>query len=268
MAGAPADARFADRVVLVTGGARGMGAAHCRAFASEGARVVVLDRRADEASALAGELGDRAVAMELDVGDEQGWADVVEAVTERLDGVDVLVNNAGVGATTPLVETSMAVYRRVTEVNQTGVFLGMRSVVPSMVRRGGGAIVNDSSIAGLVGIPISLAYNASKFAVRGMTRSAAIELASSNIRVNAVLPGYVRTTMLDVETFDSFAGGTVPQGRLAEPEEITSAVLWLASDAASYCNGTELVVDGGATAGPTYPTFQRAADAALDPHRS
>lgn len=234
-----------------------MGAAHCRGFAAEGAVVVVADRRRDEAEAVARELG--AISVELDVADEDGWGDLVETVMAEYGRIDVLVNNAGVAITSPLADTTLAMYRRVTEVNQTGVFLGLRAVVGPMAAGRGGSIVNVSSIAGFVGVPQSAAYNASKFAVRGLTRSAAIELAPLGIRVNSVHPGYTETSMLRWAEYGPVVVDAIPMGRPAAPEEVSEVVLFLASDAAGYCTGSEFVVDGGAIAGHPYPAFMESA---------
>ena len=246
--------RFHGRVVVVTGGARGMGASHCRAFASEGASVVVCDREVAEGEALAAELGGDATFVEHDVTDEAAWDALVGELRERHGRWDVLVSNAGVARVRRLAQLTLEEYRLVTEVNQTGVFLGLRAAAREMPASGGGSIVNIASIAGRIGIPSSLAYNASKFAVLGMTRSAAIELARDSIRVNAVLPGYTLTTMLDDDGFSAFRDA-VPARRAATPEEISAVVRFLASDEASYCTGAEFTVDGGAVAGHPYPAL-------------
>jgi len=237
------------RVAIVTGAAspRGQGAAHARLLLREGATVVLTDVVDDEGERTAAGLGDRAAYRHLDVTSEEGWADVVAWTLDRHGSVDVLVNNAGIWLARPLDETSLADYRRVVDVNQVGPFLGMRAVVPSMKRAGSGAIVNVSSLAGLRGAQVSSAYAASKWAVRGMSRQAAAELAPFGIRVNAVFPGFVDTEMIDAG-HDEIAQRVPLGGRLAAPEEVAEAVVFLASDAARYVTGAELVVDGAVTA--------------------
>lgn len=241
--------RLDGRVAIVTGAAspRGQGAAHARLLLREGAAVVLTDVSDDEGGRTAAALGERAAYHRLDVTSEESWATTVAWTLERHGRLDVLVNNAGIWLAGPLAETSLADYRRVVDINQVGAFLGMRAVVPAMKAAGGGAIVNISSLAGLRGAQVSTAYAASKWAVRGMSRQAAAELASFGIRVNAVFPGYVDTEMIDAG-HDEIAA-RVPLGRrLASPEEVAETVVFLASDAARYVTGAELVVDGAVTA--------------------
>lgn len=240
--------RFDGINVVVTGGARGMGEAHARGFAAEGANVLIADLNADAGSVLAAELGPAAAFTQLDVADESGWAAAVELVERRFGPVSVLVNNAGVLApTAPLESVSLDDWQRVIATDLTGTFLGIRAAVPSLRRAGGGAIVNVSSIAGVEAVPLAAAYVASKYAVRGLTRAAALELGRDGIRVNAVLPGLVRTPM--TEGVPEAATASVAISRLAEPSEVTRAVLFLASAEASYITGAEVVVDGGWLAG-------------------
>ena len=241
--------RLDGRVALITGAGspRGQGAAEARLFAAEGATVVVTDVSDEEGEETAAPIGEPASYRHLDVTSEVSWTETVAWVTERHGRLDVLVNNAGIWFGKPLDETTLDDYRRVVEINQVGVFLGLRAVVPAMKAAGSGSIVNISSLAGLRGTNMPLAYAATKWAVRGMSRAAAAELAPHGIRVNAVFPGYVDTGMID--SGHEEIAQRVPLGRrLALPEEIAETVLFLASDAARYVTGAELVVDGAVTA--------------------
>jgi 3alpha(or 20beta)-hydroxysteroid dehydrogenase len=244
--------RLEGKVALITGAARGMGAAAARLFVAEGAKVVLGDVLPD-VKEVAQELGDAALAVTLDVTDEAAWRDAVAAGEERFGKIDVLVNNAGILLMDELGKTTSDMYAKVNDVNAFGCFLGMREVVPALKRAGGGAIVNLSSVEGLGGNRFLVAYTASKFAVRGMTKAAAIELAAAGIRVNSVHPGGIDTPMVrhfipDDDSM-SWMGKQVPMKRPGKPEEVAQAVAFLASDAASYITGAELAVDGGATAG-------------------
>jgi len=244
--------RLEGKVALITGAARGMGAAAARLFVAEGAKVVLGDVLPD-VKEVAQELGDDALAVTLDVTDEAAWRDAVAAGEERFGKVDVLVNNAGILLMDELGKTTSEMYSKVNDVNAFGCFLGMREVTPALKRAGGGAIVNLSSVEGLGGNRFLVAYTASKFAVRGMTKAAAIELAADGIRVNSVHPGGIDTPMVRhfIPDDDNMAwmGRQVPMKRPGKPEEVAQAVAFLASDAASYITGAELAVDGGATAG-------------------
>jgi 3alpha(or 20beta)-hydroxysteroid dehydrogenase len=240
--------RLAGKTALITGGARGQGAATARRFVAEGARVIIADVVDDEGKRLAGELG--AEYRHLDVSEEDDWASALDATGP----VTVLVNNAGILHFSPLAETSLADYERVIRVNQIGTFLGMRAVVPGMIAAGGGSIVNTSSIEGLAAAPLLVAYTASKFAIRGMTKAAALELGPSGIRVNSVHPGMIDTQMLPTAlggiTVDlSRIGRKLALRRVGQAEEIANLTVFLASDESSYCTGAEFVADGGATAG-------------------
>jgi 3alpha(or 20beta)-hydroxysteroid dehydrogenase len=241
--------RLDGRVALVTGAAspRGQGAAEARLLAAAGAVVVVTDVEDEAGERTGASIGESASFRHLDVTSEAEWSAVVSWILDRHARLDVLVNNAGTWLAGPLVETSLDDYRKVIDINQVGAFLGMRAVVPAMRAAGSGSIVNISSLAGLRGAQVSTAYAASKWAVRGMSRQAAAELAADGIRVNAVFPGYVDTGMIDAG-HDEIAQ-RVPLGRrLATPEEVAEVVVFLASDAARYVTGAEIVVDGGVTA--------------------
>ena len=244
--------RLEGKIAIVTGAARGMGASHSRYFVREGARVVLTDTRVAEGQALAEELGKKALFVEHDVTKASDWQRVVSVSEEAFGPVNVLVNNAGIlGAMAATADISEEDYLRVIAVNQHSVYLGMHAVIPSMLRAGGGSIVNISSIAGLVanyGFP-SLAYVASKFAVRGMTKAAAVEYGPQGIRVNSVHPGFIMTPMM-VEATNEEGGDAlalIPLRRIAEPEEVSNLVLFLASDESSYISGAEHVIDAGMT---------------------
>lgn len=252
--------RLDNKIALVSGGARGMGQSHCRLFAAEGAKVMVADVLDDEGAAVAADIGPNAVYQHLDVTSEQDWDAAMEAVMENFGRLDVLVNNAGIAESAPLADLTLDSYRRVTEVNQTGVFLGMRAVVRPMSESGGGSIINISSIDGLVGMNNLTSYIASKWAVRGMTKTAAMELAPLGIRVNSIHPGFIRTHMGSSserspeevhEHLEEYSARMAPMGRAGGPEEISRLALFLASDESSYSTGSEFISDGGFTAG--YP---------------
>lgn len=250
-------ARLDGRVALVTGAARGQGAATVRRFVEEGARVVAADIRDDEGKALVEEFGDAAHYRHLDVTDEHDWSDAVAESLQRFDRLDVLVNNAGIMHFAAIADTTVADFERVVAVNQLGTFLGMRAVAPTMTGRGSGSIVNISSIEGLAGAPFVMAYNATKFAVRGMTKTAALEFGPSGVRVNSVHPGMIDTDMvhevagatkIDMER----VGQRVPLRRVGRTADITGILTFLASDESAYCNGSEFAVDGGATSGHAF----------------
>jgi 3alpha(or 20beta)-hydroxysteroid dehydrogenase len=240
--------RLEGKVAIVTGAARGQGEAEARLFASEGARVVATDVL-PEVQAVADDLGDAAVARVHDVTRPDAWAEVVAAAVETFGGVDVLVNNAGIHWIRLLVDEDPAELERLLRVNLVGPYLGMQAVVPAMTERGGGSIVNISSVAGLQGAYGHTAYGASKWGLRGLTKTAAIELGQQGIRVNSVHPGPIDTPMLPVapddRIFDSQA-----ISRAGRADEVAAAVLYLASDEAAYVTGAEIAVDGGLVAGP------------------
>ncbi len=243
--------RLDGKVALITGGARGQGAQEAELFASEGASVVITDVLDDDGKATAAAIGARATFHHHDVTSEADWTSVVDAVLDEHGQLDVLVNNAGVLAIAPLVMTTEQEYRRVIDINQVGVFLGMKAVVPHMVERTSGSIVNISSVAGLMGTPGMIAYGASKWAVRGMTKAVALEVAPFGVRVNSIHPGIIETPML--EEFEkwgimSAVMDRVPVGRKADAIEVARLALYLASDDSAYSTGSEFVVDGGMTA--------------------
>jgi NAD(P)-dependent dehydrogenase (short-subunit alcohol dehydrogenase family) len=241
-----AEARFEGRRALVTGAGSGIGEAVARNLHAEGADVVLADAVGERVDALAGELGARARALTLDVREE-------EAVAPAMGGLDVLVNVAGVGSTTSAPDTPLEVWENVFAVNARGTFLCCKHAIPGMVERGGGAIVNIASVAGLVGLPNRAAYCASKGAVIALTRALAIDHVRQGVRVNAVCPGtvdspWVRRLVEDAgESLDALRARQ-PMGRLGTTEEVARAVLYLASDDAAFVTGSGLVIDGGLTA--------------------
>ncbi|HEX5366258.1 MAG TPA: glucose 1-dehydrogenase [Acidimicrobiales bacterium] len=243
--------RFDGKVALVSGGARGQGGREVERFAEEGARVVVGDVLKDAGEELAGRIGDAARFVSLDVTSPDSWGEAVRAATDAFGRLDVLVNNAGVAGYTPIIDGDVDEYLRIITVNQLGVYLGMRAAAPAIKEAGGGAIVNISSIDGIIGMPGLSGYVSSKFAVRGLTKVAALELARYGIRVNSVHPGYIDTPMIrePMDTMADDLARSVPLRRLGTPSDIADMVLFLASDASSYCTGAEFVIDGGVIAG-------------------
>jgi 3alpha(or 20beta)-hydroxysteroid dehydrogenase len=241
-------ARHEGTVALISGGARGLGAEQARRLISEGARVVIGDILDDEGHSTAESLGENARFVRLDVTSQDDWAAAVATAEEAFGPVNALSNNAGIVIFGSLEEHSLEDYRRVIEINQVGVFLGMKAVLDSMKRAGRGSIVNISSTAGMQGYPSLISYVASKWAVRGMTKSAALELAAHNIRVNSVHPGSHTSPMTDgLETEEILSA--IPVKRFGRPEEVAALVSYLLSDESSYTTGTEHVIDGGVTAG-------------------
>jgi len=239
------------RVALISGAARGQGEAEARAFAAEGARVVLGDVLDDLGQAVADDIGDAATYVHLDVSSERDWETAMAATLAVDNRLDALVNNAGIIKLAALTDCSLDEYSSVIRVNQVGCFLGMRAAVAPMTDSGGGSIVNISSINGIVGGTHCMSYVASKFAIRGMTKTAAMELGPLEIRVNSIHPGAIDTDMarqglegLDVDPFAS-----IPISRIGRPEEVAELAVFLASDESGYCTGGEFVVDGGWIAG-------------------
>ncbi|MFP4235095.1 MAG: glucose 1-dehydrogenase [Nitriliruptoraceae bacterium] len=246
--------RFDGRTAIVSGGARGMGASHCRAIVAEGGNVVIGDILDDEGEALAAELGEAAMYVHLDVTDAAAWDGAVAQALERFGGLHVLVNNAGVLVQGAIIEGDPEAFRRVIDINLTGVYLGMRAAAPAIRDAGGGSIVNISSTAGLMGYAYLSGYAASKWGVRGLTKVAALELGPLGIRVNSVHPGPIETPMT-AGIGDDIVGGQ-PIGRFGKPEEVAQLVCFLASDDSSYSTGSEFVVDGGQTTGSVIASLE------------
>ena len=242
------------RLAIVTGGARGQGEAEARLFASKGAAVIIADVLADEGRALAQALQDdgfEARFIYLDVTDPASWAGVLALATEWKGRVDILVNNAGIINRSTVATTGLEAWERVLKVNLTGAFLGIQAVTDQMTESGGGSIINISSNSGFSG-HYDPAYTASKWGLRGLTRSAAMELVSKNIRVNAVCPGLVVTGLNASSPHLKPMIEMTPMKRSGKPEEIAELVLFLASDASSFITGEDFVIDGGFTAGAAY----------------
>lgn len=237
--------RVDGKVALISGGARGMGAAHALALVAEGARVIIGDIRDDEGKAVAENLGDSAYFVHLDVTDSEQWDAAVDAAVTGFGRLDALVNNAGIVKMGPLRGGSLADWHDVLDVNLTGAYLGMRAVVEPMIAGAGGSIVNISSVEGLAGSAHLHAYVAAKFGLRGITKSAAVELAAYGIRVNSIHPGLVHTPLSEGVTEDFML--PIPMRRGADPSEVAAFVVFLVSDESAYATGSEFVVDGGLT---------------------
>lgn len=247
------------KVAFITGSARGIGAASARRCVEEGARVVVADRRADEAGVVAGELNavraGSARALALDVSSGQGWQSAMSETEKAFGRLDVLVNCAGIIRIVPLEKADEETFRKLIDVNLVGTFLGLHAAIEPMKRAGGGSIVNFSSVQGLEGRAGLSLYSATKFGIRGLTRSAAIELGRFGIRVNNVIPGPTKTKMTEREGWSDAdydkAYASTPIGRMARAEEVAEMVAFLASAKSSYCTGADFLVDGGVLAGKT-----------------
>jgi 3alpha(or 20beta)-hydroxysteroid dehydrogenase len=243
--------RLEGKVALISGGARGQGATEAELFVSEGARVVIGDVLDDEGKATAERIGESCRYVHLDVTLEEDWQAALQFTIDEFGAPDILVNNAGIFIIRPIAMTSVEEFERVQKINVTGVFLGMKTVGPVMCDQQRGSIINISSVAGLKGTAGTIAYTASKWAVRGMTKSAANEYAGFGVRVNSVHPGIIDTPML--QEFDQWGvresvREAIPMGNETGPETVAKLVLFLASDDSHYSTGSEFVVDGGMVA--------------------
>ena len=247
--------RMENKVALISGGARGMGAVEAKLFVSEGAKVVIADVLEEEGrktEAEINETGGECLFVKLDVTSEADWQRAVASTVARFGKLDVLVNNAGIYRTHLVEETTSEEWDQVMDINAKGVFLGTKHAIPEMRKAGGGSIINISSVAGLVGSLESSAYNASKGAVRLLTKTTAIQYAKEGIRANSIHPGTIETMMtapmLAEEAYRQDRLTKTPLGRFGQPEDVAYAALYLASDESSFVTGSELVIDGGRTA--------------------
>ncbi len=240
--------RLKNKIALITGGASGMGETHSRLFIEEGAQVFITDLNEEKGQALADELGDQAFFIKQDVSSEEDWQKLAEELEQKVDRLDILVNNAGISPVLTVEEASLEDYMRVVGINQVSCFLGMKYMLAFLKKSDSGSIINISSINGLTGG--SIGYTDTKFAVRGMTKAAAKELAQYGIRVNSVHPGIIETPMVKTsEAYDQIQSmaSMLPVKRMGQAEEVSQMVLYLASDDSSYSTGAEFVVDGGMT---------------------
>jgi 3alpha(or 20beta)-hydroxysteroid dehydrogenase len=234
--------RVTGKVALISGGSRGIGAASARALVAEGAKVVIGDILDDEGNALVKELGDAARYVRLDVTIEEDWTAAVQSAVTEFGQLNVLFNNAGIANGGLLQKFKMDKWQQILDVNLTGPFLGMRAAADALIAAGGGSIINTSSIEGLRGTPWAHGYVASKWGLRGLTKSVAMELAPHGIRVNSLHPGLIRTPITEGIPDDMIP---IPLGRVGQPEDVASFVVFLASDESSYATGAEFVMDGG-----------------------
>ncbi|AYM44089.1 glucose 1-dehydrogenase [Mycobacteroides chelonae] len=243
--------RVTGKIALISGGARGMGAAHARALVDEGANVMIGDLLDEAGEALAADLGPSARYVHLDVTDKQQWIDAVAATNSAFGPVNVLINNAGIANGNLLTDFELAEWQRILDINLTGTFLGCQAVAQTMIDNKAGSIINISSVEGYRGSPGLHGYTATKFAVRGLTKSVALELAPHGVRVNSVHPGLIRTDMTAGIPEDFLQ---IPLGRAADPAEVSALVLYLASDESSYSTAAEFLIDGGLIAGVPHKT--------------
>jgi len=235
------------KVAIISGAARGQGAAEARLLAEHGAKVVLTDVLTEPGQQVAAEIGPGACFITHDVSSAEGWREVVSTAIDAFGGVDILVNNAAISRPLKLEDTEPEVYETLFRVNQLSVYLGMRAVIDPMKRAGGGSIINISSVAGLRGTSTLFAYTSNKWAVRGMTKSAALELARYKIRVNCIFPGVIDTPILDTNppAMNEAIVRTIPMRRMGQPEEIAETVLFLASPRSSFATGADFAIDGG-----------------------
>ena len=239
-----------DKVCIITGGAQGMGEFHARRFVEEGAKLVITDLNEEKGNEVAKDIGENCIFIKQDVSSEDDWDKVITETKEKFGKIDVLVNNAGVGVFKDILDITKDDMDFIYKVNQLGLFLGVKKVGEVMKEQGSGSIINISSVDGIVSAPTATAYAASKHAVEGITKSAAIDLGQFNIRVNTVCPGIIKTPMTsqdDVEAYLEELEKTIPLRRRGEPEESTGPVLFLASDDSTYVTGTHIIIDGGMT---------------------
>ena len=247
--------RLNGKVALITGASRGIGAALARAMAEEGAKVVVADLQDEEGRALAGEIGPAATYVHLDVTRPEEWDSAVGGAIQAFGKLNVLVNNAGIATYGPIEAYGHADWEKTIRVNLTGVFNGIKAVIPALRSAGGGSIINMSSAAGILAHPVMAGYVAAKFGVRGLTKVAALELAQYGIRVNSVHPGVIQTPLAIAGPAPDMS--RVAMGRMGKPEEVGSLVVFLASDESSFSTGSEFILDGGQTAGITLFAWQK-----------
>lgn len=240
--------RLENKIALITGAAQGMGESHARTLLREGAKVVLTDLNAEKGEALVKELGENAFFVKHDVTNENDWKNVIRETENKFGSINILVNNAGISFNKSFEEITLDDYMKIVNINQVSVFLGMKYAQPSMAKADGGSIINVSSINGIVGGAVG--YTDTKFAVRGITKAGALEFAKDNIRVNSIHPGVVETPMVtegdSYELIQQYAK-TIPLGRMAQSQDISDLVLFLASDDSRYSTGAEFVVDGGIT---------------------